>query len=103
MPKYINNYRKGVGFQKCLAEKALKKGLDQNAQDPELMHFVMHNAEKDLGKAMARGTQDPELALLQDNLTKQYTKLHSLDYYNEIVLDAKGDKPAAGFLWSVRR
>ena len=39
LPKYINNYRKGVHFRKCLAEKALKKGLDQNAQDPELMHL----------------------------------------------------------------
>ena len=68
-----------------------------------MLHFVLHNAEKDLWEAMNRGTQDPELALLQDNLAKQYTKLHSLDYYNEIVLDAKGDKPAAGFLWSVKR
>ena len=48
---------------------------------------MIAKAEQALAEALGRGAVDSELAELQDNLTKQYMKLHSLDHYNEVVHD----------------
>ena len=54
-----------------------------------MLHRVRDKAEQDLANGLKEGVQDPKLGMLQDNLTKQFIKLHSMDHFHTIVIDGK--------------
>ena len=51
-----------------------------------MLHYQRLKAEDELHAALLRRARDPEPGDLQQNLTKQYNKLHSLDHFNEFII-----------------